>query len=151
MALEHRDQEEKSEVESDGDNTVTVHSNANSEMRPHDHPSEKEGRGGTVLRNNRHVRGDGSQDDGPVDIQVKGDDTHRGHDMSGHEHHHMSADRPMFATVTVGVCHCGAGCLLGDIVGEWLVYGTGVQIRGRMLWPEFLIGTLLQSLSFRDG
>ena len=49
----------------------------------------------------------------------------------------------MFATVTVGVCHCGAGCLLGDIVGEWLVYGTGAQIRGRMLWAEFLIGTLL--------
>ena len=34
MALEHHDPKEKTEVESDGDNTVTVHSNANSEMRP---------------------------------------------------------------------------------------------------------------------
>jgi hypothetical protein len=71
------------------------------------------------------------------------DGAQQGHEMSGHEHHHhMSAERPMFATVTVGVCHCGAGCLLGDIVGEWLVYGTGAQIRGHTLWAEFLIGTM---------
>lgn len=56
---------------------------------------------------------------------------------------HMMEDRPMFATVTVAVCHCGAGCLLGDIVGEWLVYGTNAQIDGRMMWPEFLIGRSL--------
>ncbi len=62
-------------------------------------------------------------------------------DGEGHEHDHMGSDRPMFATVTVGVTHCGAGCLLGDIVGEWLVYGSGANIRGRTLWPEFLIGT----------
>jgi hypothetical protein len=79
----------------------------------------------------------------PANDETKHDDAHQGHEMSGHEHHHdMSAERPMFATVTVAVCHCGAGCLLGDIVGEWLVYGTGAQIRGRMLWAEFLIGTL---------
>ena len=24
--------------------------------------------------------------------------------------------------VSKGVCHCGAGCTLGDIVGEWIVY-----------------------------
>lgn len=45
----------------------------------------------------------------------------------------------MFATLTVAVCHCGAGCVLGDIIGEWLVYGTGASINGRMLWPEFLV------------
>ena len=38
--------------------------------------------------------------------------THQGREMSVHEHHHdMNAERPMFATVNVGVCHCGAGCL----------------------------------------
>jgi hypothetical protein len=48
----------------------------------------------------------------------------------------------MFATVTVAVCHCGAGCLLGDIVGEWLVYGTDAKINGHHLWVEFLVGML---------
>lgn len=63
------------------------------------------------------------------------------HDM--HEmHHHHGSDRPMFATVTIGVCHCGAGCVLGDIVGEWLVYGTnaGIGSPPRLLWTEYLVG-----------
>lgn len=42
---------------------------------------------------------------------------HMNHDMSNDPHmFNMMRDRPMFATVTVAVCHCGAGCLLGDIV-----------------------------------
>ena len=67
------------------------------------------------------------------------------HDMSKDPHmFNMMRDRPMFATVTVAVCHCGAGCLLGDIVGEWLVYGTNAEISGKGIWPEFLIGELLR-------
>ena len=60
-----------------------------------------------------------------------------------HEHHmHHGSDRPMLATVTIGVCHCGAGCVLGDIVGEWIVYGAGLAIGSppRALWVEYLIG-----------
>ncbi|EME78991.1 uncharacterized protein MYCFIDRAFT_208641 [Pseudocercospora fijiensis CIRAD86] len=49
-------------------------------------------------------------------------------------------DRPMFATITVAVCHCGAGCVLGDIIGEWIVDGAGITINGRTLWPAYLIG-----------
>jgi hypothetical protein len=72
-----------------------------------------------------------------VDPEVGGVD----HNMSSHaDMHHGSSDRPMFATITVAVCHCGAGCLLGDIVGEWLVYGAGISINGRDLWAEYLIG-----------
>ena len=57
-----------------------------------------------------------------------------------HAHCHSSgAERPLFATLTVAVCHCGAGCVLGDIVGEWIVYGTNATISGRSLWPEYLI------------
>lgn len=52
----------------------------------------------------------------------------------------------MFATVTVAVCHCGAGCVIGDIIGEWIVYGTAVSINGRSLWPAYLIGELPYSL-----
>lgn len=45
----------------------------------------------------------------------------------------------MYVTVLAGVSHCGAGCVLGDIVGEWLVYGTGAKINGEMLWPALLV------------
>lgn len=62
-----------------------------------------------------------------------------------HHSHHGGSERPMFATVTVAVCHCGAGCVIGDIIGEWIVYGAGVTINGRSLWPEYLIGNLLSS------
>lgn len=62
-------------------------------------------------------------------------------EQEGHCHTHGGgSERPMFATVTVAVCHCGAGCLLGDIVGEWLVYGTGAKINGESIWVEFLVG-----------
>jgi hypothetical protein len=57
-----------------------------------------------------------------------------------HNMHMPSPDQPMFPTVTIAVCHCGAGCLLGDIVGEWLVFGTNATLGGRSIGPEFLIG-----------
>lgn len=38
-----------------------------------------------------------------------------GHGGGAHQHlHGMSA---MFATITVATCHCGAGCVLGDMIG----------------------------------
>ena len=62
------------------------------------------------------------------------------HPHHSHQHdHHSSSTRPMLATVLVGVSHCGAGCVLGDLVGEWLVYGTSVSINGQTIWPELLI------------
>ena len=37
-------------------------------------------------------------------------------------------DRIPGASVSKGVSHCGAGCTLGDIVGEWIVYLTAWSI-----------------------
>ena len=31
-------------------------------------------------------------------------------------------------STALGVCHCGAGCTLGDLVGEWIVYLTAWSI-----------------------
>ena len=45
----------------------------------------------------------------------------------------------MWATVASGVSHCGAGCVLGDLVGEWLVYGTGASISHQSIWAVLLI------------
>lgn len=77
-----------------------------------------------------------------------GDDEHGGgNEHGGHSHHHGGGtERPMFATVTVAVCHCGAGCVLGDIIGEWIVYGANATINGRTLWVEYLIGAPSGSL-----
>lgn len=58
--------------------------------------------------------------------------------MGGHMHM-IDPNRPTWATVLISVSHCGAGCILGDLVGEWLVYGTGVSINGQTLWPALLI------------
>lgn len=77
---------------------------------------------------------------------AEGHDGHEGGDDHMHHHHH-GGDRPMFATVTIGVCHCGAGCVLGDIIGEWIVYGTGAAIGSppRGLWVNYLVGKLFRS------
>jgi hypothetical protein len=47
----------------------------------------------------------------------------------------------MFATITIATCHCGAGCVLGDIIGEWLVYKSGATVGGSMLYAAFIVGT----------
>jgi hypothetical protein len=41
--------------------------------------------------------------------------------------------------VAVAVTHCGAGCTLGDIVGEWLVFAFGWSLLGKQLYAEFLL------------
>ena len=41
--------------------------------------------------------------------------------------------------VASAVSHCGAGCTLGDIVGEWIVFATGLTIVGATLYPELIV------------
>jgi uncharacterized protein DUF4396 len=35
--------------------------------------------------------------------------------------------------------HCGAGCIVGDIIGEWAVFVSSATIAGAALWPEYVI------------
>lgn len=37
-------------------------------------------------------------------------------------HRHSAPGKPFFAAVGIGDTHCGAGCTLGDILSEWLVF-----------------------------
>jgi hypothetical protein len=39
--------------------------------------------------------------------------------------------------------HCGAGCTLGDIAGEWIVFASGWTIAGATLWPELALDFVL--------
>ncbi len=41
------------------------------------------------------------------------------------------------------ISHCGAGCVLGDTVGEWLVLATGMTVAGKPLYADFLMNFTL--------
>lgn len=45
--------------------------------------------------------------------------------------------------VAVSTMHCGAGCTLGDIVGEWSIYGTGLTMAGGALATRLRLDFLL--------
>lgn len=49
------------------------------------------------------------------------------------------AKKPFWQQVAVAVTHCGAGCTLGDIIGEWLVFAFGWTLFGEKLYAEFLV------------
>ncbi|MFC5204347.1 DUF4396 domain-containing protein [Streptomyces kaempferi] len=47
--------------------------------------------------------------------------------------------RPRWIGPTTAVSHCGAGCVLGDIGGEWLVRATGMSLGGKATCADFLL------------
>lgn len=50
---------------------------------------------------------------------------------------------PTREQVAVGVSHCGAGCTLGDIVGEWWIFSAGLVLVGGELGTRLLLDFLL--------
>jgi hypothetical protein len=38
-----------------------------------------------------------------------------------------------------GATHCGAGCALGDFIGDWLAFALGLHLLGSVLAGKFLI------------
>jgi hypothetical protein len=46
------------------------------------------------------------------------------------------ASKPLWQSTLVGATHCGAGCTLGDIGGEWTVFWAGWTIAGASLWAK---------------
>ena len=55
------------------------------------------------------------------------------------EHDEEQAKKGFAASVCLGVSHCGAGCKLGDIFGEWGVFLSGWKLAGLALWPMFIV------------
>ena len=111
---------------------------------------------GSTTSEMNHMHHDMEAANKPMETPLGADSDERtnSHEMSHMNHggmnhgamqnmHMPSANQPMFPTVTIAVCHCGAGCLLGDIVGEWLVFGTNATLGSLSIGPEFLIGTVL--------
>ena len=50
-----------------------------------------------------------------------------------------AAEDPEWHGVFTSATHCGAGCALGDLIGEWVVFAAAVTIAGVALWPAYLI------------
>jgi hypothetical protein len=56
------------------------------------------------------------------------------------------AGKPFWEIVAVAATHCGGGCTLGDVVGEWVVYWSAWTIAGAAIWPEYLLDFALAYL-----
>jgi hypothetical protein len=54
-----------------------------------------------------------------------------------HEHDDLPPN-PDYAATATGVSHCGAGCTLGDITGEFVIFGLGATIAGLTLGAEYV-------------
>jgi Domain of unknown function (DUF4396) len=55
--------------------------------------------------------------------------------------------RPRWVTMASEVSHCGAGCSLGDVISEFVIFGLGVAIAGVTLWAEY-VGDYILALAF---
>jgi len=59
----------------------------------------------------------------------------------------MRPARPRWATMGTEVSHCGAGCALGDVISEFLIFALALTIAGRTLWAEYT-GDYVLALTF---
>jgi hypothetical protein len=52
-------------------------------------------------------------------------------------------DPPMAEAVFKGAAHCGAGCALGDFIGDWIVFAAGWTVFGSALGAKYLVAFAL--------
>ena len=46
---------------------------------------------------------------------------------------------PTLAQVALGTSHCGAGCMIADVLCEFIIAAAGITLLGSALWAEFAI------------
>ena len=68
-----------------------------------------------------------------------------GMDMSGMPGMDMPM-RPRWQSVALSTLHCGAGCTLADLVGEWFLYFVPVAIGGSLIAGSWIVDYLLALL-----
>ncbi len=75
--------------------------------------------------------------------------------------------KPWWAVMATEVSHCGSGCVLGDVISEFVIFALALTIAGTTLWAEYAgdyilalaLGIMFQyfaiapmrGLGFRDG
>jgi hypothetical protein len=55
---------------------------------------------------------------------------------AGRDNMHAHA-KPRWVSMAIEVSHCGAGCTLGDLIAEWLIFALALTIAGRALFAEY--------------
>jgi Domain of unknown function (DUF4396) len=61
---------------------------------------------------------------------------------NSHAYARRTGRRPDYGrrvSIAISDSHCGAGCVLGDIIGEWLVFALATTLAGSVLLPEYLL------------
>lgn len=48
-------------------------------------------------------------------------------------------EHPKPSQISIAASHCGAGCTLGDIVAEFLVFALALKVWGSELWASFVV------------
>ena len=64
----------------------------------------------------------------------------------GGEVREKGTDRPFWQTVFVATSHCGAGCTLGDTIGETAIYLLGITLFGSALLTAYAVDFALAYL-----
>jgi hypothetical protein len=80
---------------------------------------------------------------------------HTDHDMAGHAgpaHAHEPEPRgrparPGWVTMAIEVSHCGSGCVLGDVLSEFVIFALALTIAGATLGAEY-VGDYVAALAF---
>ncbi|MFD0782446.1 DUF4396 domain-containing protein [Micromonospora azadirachtae] len=66
--------------------------------------------------------------------------------------HGKPPTRPRHLAILTGLCHCGAHCVLGVILGELVVSFSDVSVGGQALWANYIAdysGALAVGVTFR--
>jgi hypothetical protein len=56
-----------------------------------------------------------------------------------HMHGGATKHSPTAAQIAIGTSHCGAGCVLADVLCEFTIAATGATLLGSVLWAEYAI------------
>jgi hypothetical protein len=59
---------------------------------------------------------------------------------TGGRHHR---EKSFWQSVLTGATHCGAGCAIGDVIGEWLVFFAGLTLFGSILLAKYAVAFVL--------
>jgi hypothetical protein len=76
---------------------------------------------------------------------------HADHGMAGRHEPQRTGEpapgRPGWAGMAIEVSHCGSGCVLGDVISEFVIFALALTIAGTALWAEYT-GDYILALAF---
>lgn len=86
------------------------------------------------------------QDKTDTNISMKGmkmDMPMKGMDMKMNMDNINTKKRPSWQSITLSTLHCGAGCTLADLIGEWFIYISLFTIAGSALLGSMVVDYIL--------